>query len=186
MALTSRVVLGAWARARKPGERGVHGGGGWERTLPPGGGGASPPATPTSQSIPEPRALGHTPTTASLKRKGLTVSSCKNKQFLNTGIVNHVHKTSPCQHNTTHLHKTTDRPRFNKQIFAKFTKVSNKHKTVYVRQVTVADSTQQATQPRIFITLSCSSSKAQAQAINPDVWLQSLPAPLRIQSGQAF
>lgn len=65
MALTGRVVLGAWARARKPGERGAHGGGGWERTLPPGGGGASPPATPTSQSIPAPRALGQALTAAS-------------------------------------------------------------------------------------------------------------------------
>lgn len=66
MALTSRVVLGALARARKPGERGAQGGGGWERTLPPGGGGASPPTTPTSQSIPALRALGHALTAASV------------------------------------------------------------------------------------------------------------------------
>lgn len=65
MALTSCVVLGASARARKPGERGAHGSGGWERTLPPEGGGASPPGTPTSQSIPAPKVLGHAFTAAS-------------------------------------------------------------------------------------------------------------------------
>lgn len=80
-------------------------------------------------------------------------------QALLTAFTKH-HHANPTQHNKQHK---TDCLRFNKQISAKYAKGSAKHKTVYACQVAVAHRTPQATQPRTLITLSCSSSKAQAR-----------------------